>query len=508
MTTDTEVDMKDVELNEVDPEKQPMTGGDTGNGDAGSPVTEKNGSVKVKIPEEKESKFTGLSKEELMKVAGTPGWVRARWALLILFWLGWIGMLAGAVAIIVQAPRCKPLPEMNWWDNGPLYQIGDVNAFTEDAGLAGLPKKIDSMGKLKLKGLIIGPIHVSNADKLEDLNLKEVASDEGNLEDLKGVLAAAHKKSISVVLDLTPNYKGKHPWFDNSSTSRVAEDVKAATDYWLGQGVDGILLHGVEQIATMDSFWTYMRDAINNHTKNEKKMALIGVTTETSAEEVSRLLNKTGVDLLLSGALNKKSGAEAANVVETLYSDRKTNLAWNIGDRVRGHLASIVESGQVKLSQLLLFTLPGTPIFNYGDEIGLKDVADAYPKMVWLNSLNSTETKEDKEQKQSFLSFFEALSDLRGKERSLLHGEYLPLRNLASSMAYMRKWDQSERYVVALNWHASDPQTLQLIHEELPRKATVLISTDAKLQVDSSVDLADLKLEPQQAVLLKFPYTP
>lgn len=56
-------------------------------------------------------------------------WVRTRWALLILFWLGWVGMLAGAIVIIVQAPRCKPIPEMNWWNEGPLYQISDVEAF-------------------------------------------------------------------------------------------------------------------------------------------------------------------------------------------------------------------------------------------------------------------------------------------------------------------------------------------------------------------------------------------
>lgn len=41
-------------------------------------------------------------------------------------------MLAGAVVIIVQAPRCKPIPEMHWWNEGPLYQISDVNSFSED----------------------------------------------------------------------------------------------------------------------------------------------------------------------------------------------------------------------------------------------------------------------------------------------------------------------------------------------------------------------------------------
>lgn len=65
MIKDTDVDMKSVELSEVDPEKQPMTGD-------GQAAAEKNGSVKVKITED-EVAFTGLSKDELMKVAGTPG---------------------------------------------------------------------------------------------------------------------------------------------------------------------------------------------------------------------------------------------------------------------------------------------------------------------------------------------------------------------------------------------------------------------------------------------------
>lgn len=55
--------------------------------------------------------------------------------LLILFWLGWVGMLAGAIVIIVQAPRCKPIPEMNWWNEGPLYEISDTQAFAD--GLKG-----------------------------------------------------------------------------------------------------------------------------------------------------------------------------------------------------------------------------------------------------------------------------------------------------------------------------------------------------------------------------------
>lgn len=51
---------------------------------------------------------------------------------MVLFWLGWVGMLAGAVVIIVQAPRCKPIPEMHWWNEGLLYQISDVNNYPDN----------------------------------------------------------------------------------------------------------------------------------------------------------------------------------------------------------------------------------------------------------------------------------------------------------------------------------------------------------------------------------------
>ncbi|KAF4077303.1 hypothetical protein AMELA_G00206560 [Ameiurus melas] len=504
MSNDAEVDMKDVELNEVDQERRPMT---AGNGDANSALAVKNGIVKVKIPDEKESKFTGLSKEELLQVAGTPGWVRARWVLLILFWLGWLGMLAGAIVIIVQAPRCKPLPEMNWWDSGPLYQIGDVDAFAGSSGLKGLEMKIGALGQLKVKGLIVGPIHVSTADKSEDLNLMELAPSAGNLSDLEALIRAAHKKSIAVVLDLTPNYKGSEPWFSKISVTDVTEKVKIATDYWLKKGVDGILLYGVEVSNVAPSVWSSIREIVSNHTKDEEKKVLIGATLANSSDEVNNLLNRTGVDLLLSNVLRGKSGAKIGQVVQDLYSQNGRRLAWNLGHRVEGHLANMVESVTIKLHQLLLLTLPGTPIFNYGDEIGLKDENKTNPVMIWDSSNTNETEKSEVEQRNSLYVFFKAVSELRGKERSLLHGDYVPLYISNSTLAYLRTWDQSERYIVAFNFSPKDHASLQLSHEMLPEEAKVEVSTNKEEMAPGQfVNLAQLKLAPQQAVMLKFPY--
>ncbi|KAF3845377.1 hypothetical protein F7725_008540 [Dissostichus mawsoni] len=423
----TEADVSEADLDQEEQEKLPMTGGE-GEGDraveapsAGGaepgPAGEKNGSVKLKIPEEEpeEVKFTGLSKEELMRVAGTPGWVRTRWALLVVFWLGWLGMLGGAVLIVLQAPRCRDLPAINWWNEGPLYQ---------------------------------------------------------RHRDLKG---------ISVVLDLTPNYQGTSgPWFSNTSVTSVAERLKSALVFWMKEGVDGVQLSGVERVAAV-----------------VPTLVLIGITERSSAEEVSSLLSSSGVDLLLSGVL-RPPAADPSQSLQLLYSSHsQSQLAWSLGGPAGGHLASVGGAALLRLHQLLLLTLPGTPVFNYGDEIGLMDEDTKFPRMLWDSEeeLNGT-------------------LQLRVKERSLMFGDFLLLSNSSSSssssssLAYLRVWDQSERYVAAFNFAAAESAVLQLVDAALPPQAVVVLSTNSSaLPGDSSVDLKELRLGPLQAALLRFPYT-
>uniref|UniRef100_A0A665UA55 Solute carrier family 3 member 2b n=1 Tax=Echeneis naucrates TaxID=173247 RepID=A0A665UA55_ECHNA len=449
-------------------------------GDQTRRIQRKNGSVKLKIPENpEEPKFTGLSKEELLRVAGTPGWVRTRWTLLLVFWLGWLGMLVGAVVIILHAPECRQLPDTKWWNEGPLYQIGHIQAFTASQDLKGLEQKVDSLSQLKVKGLVVGPIHVAPPDEPVNLSFEEVSADVGNLDQFQGFIQAAHRRGedtredrtaggdsvpnthvfcvlsgISVVLDLTPNYQGSSgPWFSN----------------------------------------------ISNGTDNSpNKRVLIGVTDRSSARDVSFLLASCGVDLLISRVLlaGEMDATERAQSIQHLYSSHnQTFLAWSLDGRSEGHLASLVGPALVKLHQLLLFTLPGTPVFNYGDEIGLMD-------MVRLDHC-SPQT-----QRLSYRRFFCSLSELRVKARSLMFGDFLLLYNSSSSLAYLRAWDQSDRYLAAFNW-AEEAAVLQLSDPTLPRRATVILSTNSSALPDnSSVDLTSLWLGPGQAALLMFPYAP
>ncbi|KAG7258414.1 hypothetical protein CRUP_009108 [Coryphaenoides rupestris] len=472
MSKDTEVDMKDVELSDMDSEMQPMTGDGASVVIAG--VGEKNGTVKV--PEE-EVKFTGLSKEELMKVAGTPGWVRTRWVLLALFWLGWLGMLAGAVAIIVQAPRCKPIPDMSWWNEGSLYQISDLQAFSKNGKIEGVEKKLDWLNQLKVKGLLLGPLHQVQANQFSTLDLQKIDPTMGSLEELLSLLEKAHKKGISV----------------------------AASEYWLRQGVDGIKVSDLGS-AFSNPDWSSIPSAVqSNETDAPRKKALIGVVNGELVNQVSELLNTSSVNLLLSDLLSINSGGvERAGVVEFLLAQNDPrNVAWTLGASKRNQLSREAPTPElVKLYQLLLFALPGTP---YSES----------PMMLWdiekepAEGAVSNETAEaDRKQHVDCWKWFKALSELRVKERSLLHGEYHKLHASTSAMAFLRLWDQSERYVAAVNW-GSAPFTLTLKSPdnlEMPKEAMVKLSTDPDLAVDSMVSLEELILGPGKGALLQFPF--
>ena len=58
-----------------------------------------------------------------------------------------------------------------------------------------MEQKIDSLGQLKVKALVVGPIHVAPADDPQSLDFEAVSSDAGTLEQFKGLIHAAHKKS-------------------------------------------------------------------------------------------------------------------------------------------------------------------------------------------------------------------------------------------------------------------------------------------------------------------------
>ncbi|CAM4597789.1 unnamed protein product [Caretta caretta] len=536
MSQDTEVDMKEVELNEMEPEKQPMTGSPSS--PALGTLGEKNGMVKVSKEDggaDAGTKFTGLSKEELLQVASTPGWVRTRWALLILFWLGWLGMLAGAIVIIVQAPRCKELPPQEWWHKGGIYRIQALEAFQDSNGdgvgdLAGVEQRIDYLSSLKVKGLVIGPIHINTPDNLTSTDLQTVDPRLGTKETVAKLLEAAKKKSLKVILDLTPNYRGKMSWFslETPHNSDFQSKMKAALKFWLELGVAGIQIEGVEQLNDSQLLGEW-KNLTSQYSSDGNARVLIAWTGQQDSRQIFSLLNETSADLLVSpyllGLELEPTGQKVENTIRAyIQAAGEKWPSWSVGGPRTRHMASLVKERLLRLYHMLLFTLPGTPFTNYGDEIGLQELPgqSGVSRMQWNNSANfgfsskfspqggdssgSNITVEAQSgNSSSLLSLFRHLSELRGKERSLLHGEFMMLPRLVPDVCvYLRSWDQNKRFLVVLNF-AGTHSTVTISHSLLPPEATVELSTDPQRQ-EGQLALKDLTLESSEGLLLHFPY--
>lgn len=525
MSQDTEVDMKDVELNELEPEKQPMNAAD------GAAAGEKNGLVKIKVAEDETEagvKFTGLSKEELLKVAGSPGWVRTRWALLLLFWLGWLGMLAGAVVIIVRAPRCRELPVQRWWHKGALYRIGDLQAFVgpEAGGIAGLKNHLEYLSTLKVKGLVLGPIHKNQKDEVNETDLKQIDPALGSQEDFKDLLQSAKKKSIHIILDLTPNYKGQNAWFLPPQTDIVATKMKEALSSWLQDGVDGFQVRDVGKLANASLYLAEWQNITKNFSEDR---LLIAGTESSDLQQIANILESTS-DLLLTSSYLSPSifTGKHTELLVTKYLNATGSrwCSWSVSQA--GLLTASIPAQFLRLYQLLLFTLPGTPVFSYGDELGLQAASlpgqpMEAPFMPWNESSISHTSrpispnmtvKGQNEDPGSLLTQFRRLSDLRGKERSLLHGDFDALSSSSGLFSYIRHWDQNERYLVVLNFQdvglSARVEASNLpAGISLPASANLLLSTDStrlSREESTSLNLENLSLSPYEGLLLQFPF--
>lgn len=164
--------------------------------------------------------FAGMGKEELMKYANDPFWVRLRWSLFILFWVLWIAMLAGAIIIVVLTPGCPPPPAREWHHKGVIYQVYPTSfKDTNDDGvgdLKGIIEKLPYIKELGVNTIWLNPIFPSPLkDGGYDISdYTDIDPLFGNLTDFDELLKVAKEKGLHVILDFVPNHTSdRHPWF-------------------------------------------------------------------------------------------------------------------------------------------------------------------------------------------------------------------------------------------------------------------------------------------------------
>ncbi|XP_074655238.1 amino acid transporter heavy chain SLC3A1-like [Tubulanus polymorphus] len=190
----------------------------------------------------KSDDFAGMGKEELLKYADDPYWVKVRLAVFILFWVAWFGMLAAAIVIIVLAPKCPPRPNLEWWQTGVMYQVYPQSFKDTDGNglgdIKGIQEELPYLKELGVKSLVLAPIFKSAEFKeigFDVTDFMDVDPSLGTIGCFEKLTKAAKKKRMKVILDFIPHSTSKtNKWFVESAN---AKDGKYA-DYYIWAAKD------------------------------------------------------------------------------------------------------------------------------------------------------------------------------------------------------------------------------------------------------------------------------
>jgi alpha-glucosidase len=131
-----------------------------------------------------------------------------------------------------------------WWKTGVIYQVyprSFMDASGDETGdLKGVTERLDYLEWLGMDAVWLSPIYPSPmADFGYDISdYTGVDPLFGTLEDFDGLLEAAHRRGMRVILDYVPNHTSdEHPWFVDSRSS--PENPRRDWYIWRDPAPDG-----------------------------------------------------------------------------------------------------------------------------------------------------------------------------------------------------------------------------------------------------------------------------
>ncbi|XP_042189183.1 4F2 cell-surface antigen heavy chain isoform X2 [Callorhinchus milii] len=513
-------------------------GGERKTGDAASPETKPETeaeSLEAKAkPEDRwhsaqslnASLGSTLSRVELMVASGSD-WVWARRLMASLFWLSWISLVSGALLVIVRSPECNPPPRLHWWYDGPMYQI-TPRSFQDSDGdgngdLSGIKHQLHHIKMLHMRAIIIGPIHQYKPDDRNKTNLKSIDMIYGNIQNFRYLIKSANTRGLKVLIDLTPNPLGTklNKWFNTTFDFEEQNKILADFQFWLRTGVDGIFISlSTDDIETSMLLSSLKRwKDIGNEYSTTRKPRVVVVCLEGS-QRTTMLENFPGeIMFVYSINLLRVTSSAFTAVMNQAFSHGENELIGLLfGNPYKGHIVSLVSENLGKLIALIMFTLPGTPIIYYGDEIGLEDYQKSpSPLMRWNNSkhdgftvgspwikpdlkLCRNNTMQQSDDPLSLLSFYKQLGFFKKELESLKYGSFRKVLNETTYFAYTRQWN-AHGILAVLNF--GDTIHVDFTASGLPLTSLLILSSSLGLQCQI-VNMKNLAIPSLEAYMLKY----
>jgi len=420
--------------------------------------------------EKEEDGFQGLTKEELMKFANDPFWVRLRWALFILFWVIWVAMLVASVVIIVYAPKCPSPEPKSWWQKSPIYKV-DLDEFPTPDGstpstLQDLTNSLDYLVKAGVGTLYLTSLYSSFGLATAPSSLDSgLEAKYGNMADWTALVAGLKERYQHVVVDFVPNHTSdEHEWFVKSqagdpeyadyyvwsagggsaspppgqswtwseargswyltrlgqhqpdlnlANARVLQKQKDNLRFWIDNGVDGFMVNDLPYLMNDSEDKNLVQELLH-----EFRDLLDEETEKSGSPKV--LMGDLDIDSKLD--LTVDSSPLHLDFTHHLFSDlsQETLTAQGLNDTLLGYVAesptwpsiSLTPPSTDLLDALTMFRmlLPATSIYKAGEELGL-------PAVNW------EAVAEQEAATESHLNLFSTLSNKLRHQDSILFGE-------------------------------------------------------------------------------------
>lgn len=342
-------------------------------------------------------------------------------------------------------------------ENPTTFNGGDIE---------GVTKKLDYIQKMGHTTIVLSPIFENMPDGYHGFWIKDfykVDEHFGTREDLKKLVAEAHKRDMKVIVDVVLNYVGpNHPWktdvekqdWLNASTNEGIElnlshsDVQTylveVLKWWVKEtDIDGYRIYHAEDISPV--FLSEIVEAV----KEEKSTAYMIADLGLDRADRRTFIESTGVDAVMDHQRNESLRTAFASPNESLQKVMEHQVDSNFVTFMDTAESSrftfnAAEKNQHpgtrwKLALSYLYTTPGIPAIFYGTEIALN--GDYAPNTHQLMNFNVD---------QELADYIGKLAELRQSHPALIHGEMEVLYEENGFILYKRSL-QDDVYLIALN---------------------------------------------------------
>ncbi|KLO23555.1 hypothetical protein X275_02355 [Marinitoga sp. 1197] len=335
--------------------------------------------------------------------------------------------------------------------------------------LKGIEKKIDYFKDLGIDFIYLTPIFTANSnhryDAIDYFKIDPVLGDEN---DLKNLINSLHKENIELYLDIALNHmsdksiwfkkalEGKKEkdyfrkengyytfWRDHSSLVELNlenpqlqkilwQDENSVMKKWMKLGVDHWRLD-----CAYDLGFNILKDIVK-HIKLSGNHEIIGEVwayPKDWIEIMDGIMNYYYTDIIinyLTGNLSGKTSSEILNKV-IMDSGLKILKSWNMLSSHDSARIKNIFGTNWEMAVIMQFTLPGSPLIYYGEEIGMTGDNDPFCRgvMEWEKVDNQNEV----------LKFYKKLIKLFKNSDALKKGNYYEvISNDNDILAYYRKY--------------------------------------------------------------------